>query len=200
MELAQKGPVVSGCYDSASDLQGTVTGNTLRATGIDRRTKTPSAFILSVTSEGELRGVRSTNGGPFRLYALAAAPGTRVECSDPVPPTLGCGAIIHSIAFAFDSAEIQPESAAVLTELFSGLKGAANTGITIEGHTSSEGTEDYNDKLSERRAQAVVADLVRRGLPNQRLTAAGIGERRPIASNNDESGRSLNRRVEVKCQ
>ena len=144
--------------------------------------------------------MRSTNNSPFRLFTLAPAPGAKVECSDPVPPTLGCGAIIHSIAFAFDSAEIRPESAAVLTELFSGLQADASTGITIEGHTSSEGTEDYNDKLSERRAQAVVADLVRRGLPNQRLTAVGIGERRPIASNNDESGRSLNRRVEVKCQ
>ena len=52
----------------------------------------------------------------------------------------------------------------------------------------------------ERRAQAVVADLIGRGLASQRLSAVGIGERRPIATNNDESGRSLNRRVEVKCQ
>ena len=49
----------------------------------------------------------------------------------------------------------------------------------MEGHTSSEGTEEYNQRLSERRAQAVVADLVRRGLGKDRLSAAGIGERRP---------------------
>ena len=52
VELVQKGPVVSGCYDSSSDLKGTVSGNTLRATGLNRSTKTPSAFILSVTARG----------------------------------------------------------------------------------------------------------------------------------------------------
>ena len=201
VQLAQNGPVVSGCYDSAGDLKGTVTGNILRATGIDRSDKTPSAFILSVAADGGLWGVRSTNGGPFRLYTLAAAPpGTRVDCVDPPPPTLGCGSIIHSIAFSFDSAEIRPESGAVLAELFKGLQGDPGRKVVIEGHTSSEGTEDYNNALSQRRAQAVVADLVRRGLSSLSLTAAGIGERRPISSNNDESGRSLNRRVEVKCQ
>jgi outer membrane protein OmpA-like peptidoglycan-associated protein len=122
-----------------------------------------------------------------------------VDCAQPAPPSLGCGSIVHGIAFDFDSANIRPESAAVLEELFRGLQ-AASGKILIEGHTSSEGTEEYNQRLSERRAQAVVTDLVRRGLAKDRVSAAGIGERRPIASNNDESGRSLNRRVEVQCQ
>jgi OOP family OmpA-OmpF porin len=201
VRLAQSGPVVSGCYDSGGDLRGTVTGNILRATGLDRRDKAPSAFLLSVAADGTIRGVRSTNGGPFRLYTVEPAPaGTQVDCGDPPPPTLGCGAIIHSITFGFDSAELLPASGAVLAELFKGLQGDPSTRITIEGHTSSEGTEDYNEKLSQRRAQAVVADLVGRGLASQRLSPVGIGERRPIATNSDESGRSLNRRVEVKCQ
>jgi outer membrane protein OmpA-like peptidoglycan-associated protein len=122
-----------------------------------------------------------------------------VECGNPAPPALGCGSIVHGITFAFDSAEIRPDSAGVLDELFRGLQSESGS-ILIEGHTSSEGTDEYNQGLSERRAQAVVADLVRRGLTKNRLAAAGIGERQPIASNNDESGRSLNRRVEVKCQ
>jgi len=201
VQLVQNGSVVSGCYDSSGDLKGTVTGNILRAMGVNRNDKTPSAFILSVTADGGLRGVRSSNGGPFRLYTVApAAAGSRVECGDPVPPALGCGSIIHSITFAYDAADIRPESATVLGELFTGLQGDASARIVIEGHTSSEGTDAYNDRLSERRAQAVVADLVKRGLSSQRLTAAGIGERRPLASNTDESGRSLNRRVEVRCQ
>ena len=79
VRLAQRGPVVSGCYDGTGDLDGTVTGNILRATGLDRSDKTPSAFILSVAPDGSLRGVRSTNGGPFRLYTVAPAPaGTNV--------------------------------------------------------------------------------------------------------------------------
>ena len=200
VQLVQSGPVVSGCYDSSGDLKGTVSGNVLRAVGLDRSDKTPSAFILSVAADGSLRGVRSTNGGPFRLYTVApAAAGTRVDCGDPAPPRLGCGSVIHSITFAFDSADLRVDSTPVLAELFNGLRQNPSAKIVIEGHTSSEGAEDYNDKLSERRAQAVVTDLVGRGLARTRLAAAGIGERRPIATNNDESGQSLNRRVKVRC-
>ncbi len=187
MQLAQNGPVVSGCYDSAGDLNGTVSGNILRATGFNRSDKTPSAFILSVAADGGLRGVRSTNRGPFRLYTLAAAPaGSRVDCGDPAPPALGCGSIIHSITFGFDSAEIRPESAAVLAELLKGLQSDPSAKVVIEGHTSSEGTEDYNNMLSERRAQAVVADLVRRGV---QAAAVDRGGDRRAASDRDERRR-----------
>jgi outer membrane protein OmpA-like peptidoglycan-associated protein len=181
-------------------LNGTVTGNILRATGISRSDKTPSAFLLSVAADGAIRGVRSSNNGPFRLYTVAPAVGDGPDCPAPPPPALGCGSVIHGINFAFDSADIRPESDAVLAELFNGLRADQSAKVLIEGHTSSEGTDEYNLKLSDRRAAAVVADLVTRGLPSQRLTAAGLGESRPIATNNDESGRALNRRVEVKCQ
>ena len=87
----------------------------------------------------------------------------------------------------------------MLAALFDGLKADQSTAISIEGHTSSEGPTAYNQRLSERRAQAVVADLTQRGIAASRL-ALGIGEARPIASNNDENGRSLNRRVEVHCK
>jgi hypothetical protein len=201
MALTQQGPVVAGCYDRGGDLTGTVSGNLLRATGIDRFDKTPSAFLLSVAPDGSLRGVRSSNNGPFRFYRLdRAAPGTAMACATPAAPTVGCGAIIHGITFAFDSAEIRPDSMPILAALYDGLRADAARTIVIEGHTSSEGADDYNLRLSTRRAEAVVGELASRGIPRERLRAAGIGERRPIASNNDESGRSLNRRVEVKCQ
>ena len=200
MQLAQNGPVVSGCYDSSGDLTGTVSGSILRATGLNRSDKTPSAFILSVAADGGLIGVRSSNRGPFRLYTVATAAAGSVDCGGPATPALGCGSIIHSITFGVDSAEIRPESAAVLAALHAGLQNDPSTKIVIEGHTSSEGSEIHNNILSERRARAVLVDLVRRGATPQRLTAVGIGERRPIATNADESGRSLNRRVEVKCQ
>jgi outer membrane protein OmpA-like peptidoglycan-associated protein len=201
MRLTQRGPVVSGCFDKTGDLDGTVSGNVLRATGVDRSDKTLSAFILTVAPDGSLRGVRSTNGSPFRLYTAEAAPaGTDLDCATPAPPVLGCGSIIHGINFDFDSATIRPESNAVLVELFAGLKGDKSAKIVIEGHTSSEGSDTYNQQLSERRAASVVADLTRRGLAANRLSASGIGEARPIASNTDESGRAMNRRVEVRCQ
>jgi OOP family OmpA-OmpF porin len=107
---------------------------------------------------------------------------------------------VHGIRFDFDSAELRPESTTILGQLFAGLSGEAASRIIIEGHTSSEGTAGYNQQLSERRAAAVRQDLVSRGLAAERVEAVGIGEVRPIASNRDENGRSLNRRVEIHCR
>lgn len=200
LELTQAGPLVSGCYDGDGELTGTVSGPVLRATGADRRSGVPSVFVLATTDDGAIRGVRSTNGAPFRLYeAPRAAPGTKPLCQ-PDPPALGCGSVIHGIEFAFDSADLRPQSEPLLAELFRGLQADPSATVTIEGHTSSEGSTAYNQSLSERRAAAVRADLVRRGLADARLRAVGVGETRPIAPNDDESGRALNRRVEIHCQ
>jgi outer membrane protein OmpA-like peptidoglycan-associated protein len=200
IDLRQEGALVTGCYDTGGRLNGTVTGNLLRATGADEASGVPSAFILNVRQNGELQGVRSTNGAPFQIYAGAAAPpGTAAVCPPPPPPSLGCGSVIHGIQFGFDSAELLPASEPVLAELFRGLRGNTAASIMVEGHTSSEGAEAYNQALSERRARAVADDLIRRGLDAARLRAVGVGEVRPIAGNSDESGRSLNRRVEVHC-
>jgi outer membrane protein OmpA-like peptidoglycan-associated protein len=87
----------------------------------------------------------------------------------------------------------------VLGELHAGLASESEGVIIIEGHTSSEGAAAHNLELSKRRAQAVVDDLVRRGLDRKRLRAAGKGPSVPIAPNTDENGRALNRQVEVKC-
>jgi outer membrane protein OmpA-like peptidoglycan-associated protein len=171
----------------------------LRATGLDNDDQTKSVFILSVVGN-ELRGVRSSNGGPFRLVIGSALAAGGPHCREPGRPAIGCGSIIHGINFDVDSAVIRSESAPVLGELYRSLSADRSASIVIEGHTSSEGTDAYNQGLSERRAQAVVADLARRGLPASRVRAAGIGEARPIAGNNDENGRSMNRRVEVHCR
>jgi outer membrane protein OmpA-like peptidoglycan-associated protein len=200
IRLAQDGPVVTGCYDVDGELTGTVTGNLLRAVGTERTTRVQSTFILSVRTDGTLLGVRSSNRAPFTVYAGNAASGESAPVCPSRDAALGCGSIIHGIAFDFDSAVIRPDSEPVLARLFQGLKDDPAASIVIEGHTSSEGTDAYNLDLSKRRAEAVLSDLVKRGIAVSRLKAAGIGETRPIASNNDENGRSLNRRVEVNCR
>lgn len=199
LELQQSGVQVSGCYDRVGDLSGTVEGKILRATGKDRNSGTPSVFVLTVTADSSIIGVRSTNGAPFRLYAGAAAPGIVTECSEQSSTTLGCGSIIHGINFNFDSATIRPESTELIDMLFKGLKDAASSSITVIGHTSSEGSEAYNEKLSQNRAQSVVAALVERGIGTSRILAQGRGEKQPIADNATGAGRSLNRRVEIEC-
>jgi outer membrane protein OmpA-like peptidoglycan-associated protein len=200
LALSQDGPFVSGCYDRTGDLEGTVSGNMVRATGTHRSSGVESVFVLSVDDRGDIIGVSSTNGAPFRLYSGASAPNIDAGCSDHPSPTLGCGSILHGINFDYDSAVIRTDSKPLLDQLYAAFDDATETRITIVGHTSSEGSDAYNQELSRRRAEAVVAALVTRGIDASRLAAAGEGEHRPIADNATEAGRSLNRRVEIACQ
>ncbi|MCA9632262.1 MAG: OmpA family protein, partial [Myxococcales bacterium] len=199
-ELAQSGAAVSGCYDGAAPLTGTVSGNILRARGEEPRSKIVSLFVLTLMPDGSIRGVRSTNGAPFKLVDFSTESGGKARCPSIAPPALGCGSILHGINFAYNSANIEQDSETLLAQLYASLDADKHARIQIEGHTSSEGSDAYNLDLSKRRAEAVVADLVRRGLAKGRVTAVGRGESAPIASNADEAGRSLNRRVEVKCE
>lgn len=198
MTLEQGGARVSGCYDRGSPLTGTVAGRLLKAIGIGATDGVVSQFILAVTGEGTLRGLRSTNGAPFRLME-ATSSDRPVPCEESPPRSLGCGAVLHGITFAFDSAEILDASTTVLDGLASALAEQEGGVFSIEGHTSSEGDEAYNLELSQRRAEAVTAALVARGVSAAQLRAVGRGEAAPIATNDDEAGRSMNRRVEVRC-
>ena len=73
-----------------------------------------------------------------------------------------------------------------------------NALLTIEGHTDSKGTDEYNMTLSQKRANAVRAYLIEKGIAESRLKATGFGETTPIADNNTSAGRAKNRRVELK--
>ncbi|MEL6201687.1 MAG: OmpA family protein [Pseudomonadota bacterium] len=197
IELAQENATVTGCYDIGGKLSGNVDGAVLRALGRDDA-GIASQFVLIADINGTLRGVRSTNGAPFRVYDGEPSTGGPV-CEAPVTESLGCGDTVYGIGFEFDSAQLRPGSKPVLDDLFDGLSGDGSANMVIVGHSSSEGAEDYNRDLSLRRAEAVVQALVSRGLDGTRITAAGKGEDEPIASNDDEAGRSLNRRVEISC-
>lgn len=197
LELAQDGATVVGCYDGHSELSGTVQGSVLRALGADAA-GVQSQFILIAGDNSAIRGLRSTNGAPFKQYDgdhTDKAP----ACLTPETPKLGCGSIVHGIGFDFDSDVIRPASGIIVADLHEGLSQNGGRGIQIIGHSSSEGAEDYNRDLSQRRAQSVVAALVALGINPSQISAVGRGEDDPIASNDDEAGRSLNRRVEVKC-
>lgn len=104
-----------------------------------------------------------------------------------------------SIQFDFDSAEIRPESYPTLDALAEELSAGEAT-VGLEGHASAEGTESYNQRLSERRANSVKKYLVNAGVDSGSLTTTGYGESQPVASNDTEEGRSQNRRVEIKIQ
>ena len=105
------------------------------------------------------------------------------------------GALIN---FDFDSAKIRPESYPLLDEFGKAFKfGLAGGVFTVAGHTDGTGSLVYNQGLSERRAQAVATYLTaHHGISSTQLMMKGYGEAKPIASNENESGQALNRRVE----
>ncbi|QQV01853.1 MULTISPECIES: OmpA family protein [Chryseobacterium] len=100
------------------------------------------------------------------------------------------------VTFAFDSSNLTTLAKTNLDKLSEVLINNPDTNINIYGHTDSKGSDDYNQKLSERRANAVKSYLVSKGIAASRMFALGEGEAMPIASNDTDEGRAKNRRVE----
>ncbi|MGI8892224.1 MAG: OmpA family protein [Bacteroidia bacterium] len=101
------------------------------------------------------------------------------------------------ILFAVNSHELSEASRTNIRNLAETLKKYEDTNILIEGHTDSTGEDDYNQKLSERRANSVSGYLKSNGVAGNRITTVGYGENQPVATNDTEAGRTENRRVEV---
>jgi len=104
---------------------------------------------------------------------------------------------MNNIFFDFDKSTLRPESYHELNRWVEAFKKHPELNAEIQGHTCSIGTEEYNQGLSERRANAVIKYLVSQGVAKERLTMKGFGETRPAESNATREGREKNRRVEV---
>ena len=101
------------------------------------------------------------------------------------------------LLFDFDSDVVRSEARANLKNLAVSLDKYPGSELLIVGHTDSVGTDSYNLRLSERRAEAAAAFLAAQGVNRSRIAARGLGESEPVAANATEPGRSQNRRVEV---
>jgi outer membrane protein OmpA-like peptidoglycan-associated protein len=104
---------------------------------------------------------------------------------------------IGDVLFDTGQATLKPGADLAMNRLATYLNANRDTKILIEGHTDSRGSEEYNEALSERRAQAVATALESRGVSPDQLQTAGRGEQYPIASNDTPEGRQQNRRVEI---
>jgi outer membrane protein OmpA-like peptidoglycan-associated protein len=104
------------------------------------------------------------------------------------------------ITFDFDRAYVRREFMPRLSTLARTLRQHPGMSVEIVGHADALGSDGYNQELSERRARAVGATLMEYGVDYPRLTARGMGEWQPIASNSDEWGRAQNRRVEIRLK
>jgi len=104
---------------------------------------------------------------------------------------------LDNITFAFDKYELSPEAKMNLDENLQKLSRQPNLSIVIKGYTDSTGPEDYNQMLSERRAQAVYDYFTSKGVSAERMKTLGYGESDPVTDNSTAQGRALNRRAEI---
>lgn len=119
-------------------------------------------------------------------------PGVKVE-------RVGEGIVIefkNEVLFGFDKTNIQAPAKESLDNLVQILNKYPDTNIEIHGHTDSQGSDEYNKKLSEKRANAVADYLKKNKIDGKRLTTKAFGESMPLYTNDTEDGRAKNRRVE----
>lgn len=112
------------------------------------------------------------------------------------PIEVGLTVRLNNIYFDFDKTTLKRESFVELDKVVDFLKQNPSVEIEIAGHTDGKGAADYNQRLSQGRAQAVVDYVISQGIDEYRLSARGYGKEKPVATNDTEEGRATNRRVE----
>ncbi|WP_026849130.1 OmpA family protein [Gemmatimonas phototrophica] len=169
---------------------------------LQKNTNDQAVQITPVEAQYVKLVVRSNWGHPWYTElgaGMAFDDGTR-------PGTLAAAlrsdgrADVYGLYFDFASAVLRAESRAAIDEIVAWHTTNPTRALTIEGHTDSVGGDAANGPLSQQRARAVVAELVKRGVPAARLSAAGFGSTRPVSGNDTDAGRARNRRVSVVVQ
>ena len=107
---------------------------------------------------------------------------------------------LQGVQFEMASDRLTPNSLRILDQAAAALKGQPDMKVRVAGHTDSLGKAQYNENLSMRRARSVKQYLVSQGVAPARLSVMGYGESQPVANNETEEGRSMNRRVEFEIQ
>ena len=129
--------------------------------------------------------------------AAPAAPAPRAAAPAPAPAAATKVTYAADAFFDFDKSALKAEGKAKLDDLVGKVKGINLEVIIAVGHTDSVGADAYNQKLSVRRAEAVKAYLVSKGIEKNRVYTEGKGEKQPVADNKTKEGRAKNRRVEI---
>jgi OOP family OmpA-OmpF porin len=120
------------------------------------------------------------------------------EPAKPAPTSVRQSVVIQADAlFDFDKSVVRPDGKKSIDEALGKIKGVDLEMVIATGHTDSIGTEQYNQRLSERRAAAVKEYLVSKGIASSKVTTIGKGESQPVATNKTAEGRQKNRRVDI---
>ena len=127
-----------------------------------------------------------------------AAPSKPAEPARPAPSSVRQSVVIQADAlFDFDKSVLRPDGKKSIDDALAKIQGTDVEMVIATGHTDSIGSDQYNQRLSERRAQAVKDYLVSKGIPASKITTIGKGESQPVATNKTKEGRQKNRRVDI---
>ncbi len=172
-----------------------VAGGAAAGAAIGAKSKNPAVYAIVGSAVGGVAGAvigkymdKQANDLEKEIGDIAEV--ERIE--EGIKVTMGSG-----ILFGFDSSDLSAETEDNLEDLASVLTTYGSTEILVAGHTDDVGTDSYNQKLSEERADEVADFLVSNGVKRSRLIVMGYGEDNPAFSNDSESGRNKNRRVEL---
>ena len=202
IELVQNGALVLGCVQSGGavrPLEGGIEGGILKVLAGDG---VPSLYLID--SQGRLLGVEVGRSYTRRIGIPGGNPTDCSPLSGEAENGVGVSidacesAVVYGVNFDVDSDVLRPDAEPALQQIFGALESRPGVAVTVEGHTDSDASDAYNLDLSQRRAAAVVAWLVDRGIEAGQLTALGAGESQPIADNATAAGKAANRRVEIR--
>jgi outer membrane protein OmpA-like peptidoglycan-associated protein len=126
-----------------------------------------------------------------------APPVAQAAPPPPPPPATKKKIVLRGVNFDFNKYNIRPDAVPILEQACRTLKEEPSIMVSADGYTDSIGTDAYNQKLSERRANAVRQWLIKCGIPSSRISARGFGKSNPVASNATPEGRAQNRRTEL---
>ncbi len=189
------GVIESSCSASRA-TKGAVIGATVGGvTGAILTKKNKAVGIILGAAVGGVAG------GLIGAYMDKQAKDIADDLGDDATVTrVGEGIVVSfdsGLMFDFDSYALREDTRSNLKKLAESMKKYDDTNVNILGHTDSVGSSSYNQTLSERRSGAVTYFLNQQGIPATRIVSTGLGETDPVATNQTDAGRQLNRRVEV---
>lgn len=197
LTAANGGALLDRAEASLKDLAQTLDDNEAS------EARSVSAEIDTLIATAKLRGkIAQAKERNARLAAAPPAPQVVVveRPAAPAPAPVfrdGATLVLSDVVFATGRAELKPGADARLRPMIAHLRSNPGVRVKIAGHTDAQGSDTYNQALSQRRAEAVRRRIAAAGIDASRIEATGFGEAQPVAPNDNAAGRQQNRRVEI---
>ena len=200
VEEASDSKMPSRAFDVVVDNESVVSNTNVKNNAqknIEQNTPSTTSSVNAPNSIEKSINNTSVVNNSTNISTPNASKQTTTPSTSSVPNAVkGEVLVLDKVLFQFNSATLESTSSAQLDKLVAYLQRNPTMKILVKGHTSSEGSEEYNQKLSENRSKSVVDYLILKNISKERLTFKGFGKSQPINPNGTEESRQQNRRVE----